>query len=118
MNRKANAIQEKSFAFAVRIVKLAQFLRKERAELVLSRQILRSGTSVGANVEEAQAAQTHKDFSAKMAIASKEARETRYWSRLLKETEQLEAGHADSLLADCEELIRLLTAIVKSSQEH
>jgi four helix bundle protein len=112
-----NVVLEKSFAFAVRIVKLAQFLLKERGETVLSGQILRSGTSVGANVEEAQAGQSRKDFISKMAIASKEARETRYWLRLLMETSQVEAKHAASLLEDCEELIRLLTAIVKTSQE-
>jgi four helix bundle protein len=110
-------VLEKSFAFAVCMVKLAQFLHKERGESVLSKQVLRSGTSIGANVEEAQAAQSRKDFISKMAIASKEARETRYWLRLLKETSQLEAKHAASFLEDCEELIRLLTAIVKTSQE-
>ncbi len=117
MSSDGNVVLDKSFAFAVRIVKLAQFLLKERGESVLSRQVLRSGTSIGANVEEAQAAQSRKDFISKLAIASKEARETRYWLRLLKETNQLEAKHVASLLEDCEELIRLLTAIVKTSQE-
>lgn len=117
MVAEGNAVLDKSFAFAVRIVKLAQFLLKERGESVLSRQVLRSGTSIGANVEEAQAAQSRMDFISKMAIASKEARETRYWLRLLKETHQLDAKHVASLLEDCEELMRLLTAIVKTSQE-
>jgi four helix bundle protein len=112
-----NVVLEKSFAFAVRMVKLAQFMQKERGESVLSRQVLRSGTSIGANVEEAQAAQSRKDFISKMAIASKESHETRYWLRLFKETNQLDVKHVDSLLDDCEELIRLLTAIVKTSQE-
>lgn len=81
-----NNIQTKSFVFAVRIVKLYQFLSKEHKEHVLSKQLLRSGTSIGANVNEAQAAQTKADFAAKMSIASKEARETKYWLDLLCET--------------------------------
>ena len=118
LSTDGNVILEKSFAFAVRIVKFAQFLQKERCETVLSRQVLRSGTSIGANIEEPQAAQSRKDFISKMAIASKEARETRYWLRLLNETYQLHEKHLRSLLEDCEELVRLLISIVKTSQEH
>lgn len=109
--------REKGFAFAIRIVRLAQFLQREHKEYVLSKQVLRSGTSIGANVEEASAAASRKDFTAKMSIASKEARETRYWLRLLHETEYLGTPSFESIHSDCEELIRLLTSIVKTSQE-
>ncbi|MGB1109160.1 MAG: four helix bundle protein, partial [Gammaproteobacteria bacterium] len=87
---RESAVHEKSFRFAVRIVKMAQHLRRGSGEFVLSKQVLRSGTSIGANVEEASAAQSRKDFISKMAIASKESRETLYWLRLLKETELLD----------------------------
>lgn len=106
--------REKSFCFAVRIVRLAQFLQREHKEFVLSKQILRSGTSIGANVEESTAAASRKDFISKMCIASKEARETRYW---LRQTDYLGTPVFDSMNRDCDELIRLLTAIVKTSQE-
>ncbi|MCP5351867.1 MAG: four helix bundle protein [Chromatiales bacterium] len=117
MAARDSAVHDKSFAFAVRVVNMARHLQGERREFVLSKQVLRSGTSVGANVEEARAAQSRKDFIAKMAIASKEARETRYWLRLLAETSYLESTQAQSMLSDCEELMRMLTAIVKTSQE-
>ena len=86
--------------------------------MVLSRPFLRSGTSIGANVEEANAAVSRKDFIAKMAIASKEARETHYWLRLLKDSELLENNLANTALADCDELVRMLTAIVKTAQQN
>ncbi|MEN8175441.1 MAG: four helix bundle protein [Pseudomonadota bacterium] len=114
---EGSAIRDKSFRFAVRVVKLAQHLQREHSEYVLSRQVLRAGTSVGANVEEARAGQSRKDFIAKMAVASKEARETLYWIRLLIETGYLTAEHAEPLKGESEELVRLLTAIVKTSQE-
>lgn len=108
-----SAIRIKSFEFAVRIIKLSKKLQQQR-EFVISNQLLRAGTSIGANVEEAQAAQSKKDFRAKMAIASKEARETSYWLRLLKESSSGEVDVRNEL-DDVEELIRILTAIVKSS---
>lgn len=83
---------------------------------MLSKQLLPSGTSIGANIEEAGAAQSKKDFAAKIAIAAKEARETHYWLRLLRDSNYLDMKLADKLSNDCEELIRLLTAIVKSAQ--
>lgn len=113
---RESAVHEKSFRFAVRIVKMAQHLRRDSGEFVLSKQVLRSGTSIGANVEEASAAQSRKDFISRMAIASKESRETLYWLRLLKETELLDERAATSMIEDCEELKKLLTSIVKSSQ--
>lgn len=115
-----NNIQIKSFVFAVRIVKLYQFLSKEHKEHVLSKQLLRSGTSIGANVNEAQAAQTKADFAAKMSIASKEARETKYWLDLLCETGYINQSeqHVQTLLDQNEELIRILTSIVKTAQHN
>lgn len=113
-------IQIKSFAFAVRIVKLYQFLSKEHKEYVLSKQLLRSGTSVGANVNEAQAAQTKADFVSKMSIASKEAREAKYWLDLLCETQYLKQSeqHVQTLLEQNEELIKILTSIVKTAPQN
>ncbi len=111
---KQNIIQRKSFEFSLNVITLFIELKREK-EFVISNQLLRSGTSIGANVEEATAAQSKKDFIAKMAISSKEARETKYWLRLLKES-RLTKLNVDSLLEDIEELIRILTSIVKTSQ--
>ena len=108
-----NAILTKSFNFALRIIELSNKLREQR-EFVISDQLLRAGTGIGAQVEEAQAGQSRRDFVAKMAIASKEARETRYWLRLVKES-SLNGIDVSSELKDVEELIRLLTAIVKTA---
>ncbi|MCU7853704.1 MAG: four helix bundle protein [Candidatus Thiodiazotropha sp. (ex Monitilora ramsayi)] len=117
MSEKRHVTKRKSFKFAVRVVHLAKHLQTERREFVLSRQVLRSGTSIGANIEEAGAGQSRRDFKSKMSIASKEARETLYWLRLLKETDILEQKLADSLIQDCDELVSLLTSIVKSTAE-
>ncbi|MEE2001492.1 four helix bundle protein [Alkalimonas sp. MEB108] len=115
---ESNCIVTMSFDFAVRVVKLQQFLVKEHKEYVLSKQLLRSGTSIGANVNEAQSGQSKADFIAKMSIASKEARETKYWLELLSETGYLDKTqpHVVSLLTQSEALIKILTKIVKSSQ--
>ena len=102
-----NVILEKSFKFAVRVVKLYKYLCEDKKEFVLSKQILRSGTSIGANAEEAIAGQSNKDFIAKISIAQKEARETRYWLKLLLETDYLTAEQGDSLLQDIEELNKI-----------
>ena len=112
-----NIVQEKSYCFAVRIVKMVQHVQRSHGEYVLSKQVLRSGTSIGANVEEALAGQSRKDFCSKMAIASKEARETDYWLRLLRDTGYLDAEAAASMLNDCIELKRILASIVKTTQE-
>jgi four helix bundle protein len=111
-----NPVRKKSYAFALEIVRVQRDLLKNR-EYVLSRQLVRAGTSIGANVEEANAAQSRRDFAAKMAIASKKAREAHYWLRLLRDAEMLEEQRALTLLQKCEELIRLLTAIVKTAQQ-
>lgn len=114
MNRK-NIIRNKSFNFALKVINLNQELVRNK-EFVLSKQLLKSGTSIGANVEEAGAAQSKKDFIAKMSIASKEARETKYWLRLLKHSNLL-SFDAKTYLEDINEIIKILTAIVKTSQQ-
>lgn len=110
-----NIIREKSFEFALKIIDLYKYLHYKKKEYILSKQLLRSGTSVGANVEEAQAARSKKDFISKISIAAMEARETHYWLRLLKHGNYITKNN---VLDDCEVLIRLLTSIVKSSAEN
>lgn len=110
-------ITDRSFAFAVRIVKLCRFLEKQdRVSRTLANQLLRSGTSVGANAEEAQGAQSKADFIAKMSIARKEARETLYWLRLLKETSLVPEKKLSEIIAESDEIVRITTSIVKTSQ--
>ena len=115
-----NIILDKSFEFAIRVVKLYKYLCDDKKEYVLSKQLLRAGTSIGANINEAQAGQSKADFIAKMAIASKEARESKYWIELLIKTDYLDINenHVKSLLNDIEEIIKLLTSIVKTSMEN
>jgi four helix bundle protein len=109
--KQNNIVQEKSFAFAVRAVKAYQFLTKEKKEFVLLKQFLRSATSIGANVEEAIGGQSRADFVAKLSIAYKEARETNYWVRLLRETDYLSTSQAESLLTDVEEIQKIIAKI-------
>lgn len=109
-----NILQQKSYAFAIRTVRAYQFLTSEKKEFVLSKQFLRSGTSIGANVEEAIGGQSDKDFYAKLTIVYKEARETRYWIRLLKDTDYFDALQATSLLNDCEEILKITGTIIKT----
>ena len=116
MTAKNNPIEEKSFAFSVRIVNLHRHLIKKEKEFVLSKQILRSGTSIGANVSEAEYAQTKADFYAKMSIALKEANETYYWLRLLYAGKYIKEVEFDSMSTDVNELIKLLISICKTSQ--
>ena len=113
-----NIIQAKSYAFAVRIVKLYKHLSRVKKEFVLSKQVLRSGTSVGANVEEALGGQSRADFLSKMSVAYKEARETSYWLRLLKDTDYLAQSEFDSIYADVNELCRIIAAIQKSTKRN
>ena len=110
-----SAVADKSFEFAVRIVNLGKYLRYDKKEYVLSKQLLRSGTSIGANVHEGRRAQTRADFLAKMSIAPKEANETHYWLRLLYRTEYLTKKEFRSLEADVDEILRILTAICKTT---
>lgn len=113
---KENVLSEKSFSFALRIVKLYKHLLAEHKEYVLSKQVLRSGTSVGANIEEAKHAQSKIDFIHKLAIAQKEASETNYWIRLLRESDYLNERLAISLTSDCVEIQRMLTASIKTAK--
>lgn len=113
---ESNVILEKSKAFAVRIVKLYKHLSESQREFILSKQVVRSGTSIGANVREATQGFSRKDFTAKMSIALKEAVETEYWLELLYETEYLTKPEYDSMQRDCGEVARLLTAIVKNTR--
>jgi len=112
----ANIIEEKSFAFAIRIVNLYKHLNEVKKEFVLSKQLLRSGTSIGANVAEAEQAQSTPDFVSKMSIALKEASETKYWIRLLASTRYLTEDEAVSILNDCVEIEKILVSIIKSSK--
>ena len=110
---KENVIMRKSFAFSVRIMNLHKYLSKQKGEYVVSRQICKSGTSIGANVAEAQRAQSTADFVSKMKIALKEANETQYWLKLLRETKYLSDKEFTSLHSDLLEILKILTAICK-----
>ncbi len=110
-----NQIESKSFDFAVRIVNLYKFLTEQKKEFVLSKQLLRSGTSIGANVAEAQRGQSKADFVAKMSISLKEANETNYWLKLLYKTEYLTEQQFLSINNDITEIIKMLVAICKTS---
>ena len=116
ITRKENLIAEKSMAFAVRIVRLCRYLTEEKHENVMSKQVLRSGTSIGANIREANSAQSKADFISKMAIALKECDETGYWLELLARTEYVSREAHDSINADCRELFAMLTTILKSAR--
>jgi four helix bundle protein len=112
--KQENVIQTKSYEFAIKVVKLYRYLVDEKREYVLSKQLLRSGTSIGANVEEGIGGQSAKDFFAKLNIAYKEARESHYWLRLLKDTGYLEVDKATEYLNDCDELLRIMGSIIKT----
>jgi four helix bundle protein len=107
-------LEEKSFNFAIRVVKLNRYLTEIKHEYVISKQLLRSGTSIGANISEAQFAQSKSDFGTKMHISLKEANETRYWVRLLTATDYLTKDESESLISDCNELISLLSSTCKT----
>jgi four helix bundle protein len=106
-----NIVQQKSFAFAIRIVNLYKYLVSEKKEFVLSKQLLRSGTSIGANIEESIGGQSDKDFIHKLSISYKEARESVYWLKLLSATEYLSESESKSLLLDAEEICKILGKI-------
>ena len=112
----ANIVEEKSFAFAVRIVNLYKHLNETKKEFILSKQLLKSGTSIGANVAEAEQAQSKPDFLSKMSIALKEASETKYWIKLLASTDYLTEAEFVSILNDCVELKKILVSIIKSTK--
>ena len=113
-----NIIQKKSFDFALEIVRISKYLEKEQKEFVLSRQLLRSGTAIGALVREAEHAESKKDFIHKMSISLKEANETRYWLDLLKESGSIGNLDFTKVNDEIEQIIRLLASIVKSSKKN
>jgi len=108
---KENVVQRKSFLFAIRIINLYKYLTAEKKEYVLSKQVLRSGTSIGANIEESIGGQSEKDFLSKLAISYKEARETIYWLKLLRETDYLSNQEFESIIEEAEEICRILAKI-------
>ena len=110
-------LRDKSYIFAIRIVKLMQFLQKENKEFILSKQILRSGTSIGALLREAEFGQSKKDFINKLSISLKEANETEYWLCLLHDTKYIDLVLFQSLQSDCKELIALLVASIKTAKK-
>ena len=112
-----NIIEKKSFTFAIRIVNLYKYLTSDKKELIISKQLLRCGTSIGANVSEAEKGQSRADFTAKMNIALKEANETYYWLRLLNATGYLDNKMFESIESDIKELVAILTAICKKTNE-
>lgn len=113
-----NLIQVKSYQFSIRIIKLYQYLKNEKKEFVLSKQILRCGTSIGANIEESIGGSSQKDFVAKLNISYKEARETHYWLRLLKDTDYIDTAMFDSLIEDCESILKILFKIIETSRSN
>lgn len=111
---KENVILEKSYSFSIRIVNLYKYLAQSKKEFILSKQLVRSGTSIGANVEEAIGGQSRKDFYAKINVAYKEARETHYWLRVLRDTNYITQKKASSILNDCEELLKIIGSIIRT----
>jgi four helix bundle protein len=115
---KENIVRDKSFAFALQIIKLYKHLTTEKKEYILSKQILRSGTAIGALVRESEHAESKLDFDHKMSIALKEANETDYWIELLYQSGYINQASYKSIHADCQELLRLLVSIVKSTRSN
>ena len=113
---KDNPLKDKSYQFAICIVKLSRFLQHDKKEYVLSKQVLRSGTAVGALIREAEFGQSKADFASKMSIALKEANETEYWLSLLKDTDFINKNKFVNLQSDCKELIAMLVSTVKTSK--
>ena len=114
--KEENVIAEKSKRFGVRIIRLYKYMCERKKEYTMANQILRSGTSIGANVHEAVYGQSREDFISKLSIALKEAHETEYWLELLKETEYIDEKQYESMISDCTELKKLLTSIIKSTK--
>jgi len=116
--RLKSIVYDKSFNFAIRIVKLYEYLKTNKKEYIMSKQLMRSGTSNGANISEALEGQSKKDFIGKLHIALKEANESKYWINLLQATEYLEAKEEGSLVRDLEEIIKLLISIIKTTKNN
>lgn len=115
---KESILRDKSYAFALRTVKLYQHLAKEQHEYVISKQVLRSGTSIGANIEEAGQAQSKPDFIHKLSIAQKESSETHYWLRLLRDSNSLNSKIAESMIEDVVEIQKLITSSIKTAKRN
>ena len=115
---KESVLKDKSYKFALRIVKLNRFLNEEKKEYVLSKQILRSGTSIGANVVEGNRAESKPDFIHKLSISLKESFETEYWLNLLKDSEYISEKQAESLILDCNELQKMLISSIKTAKKN
>lgn len=113
---KSNVLKDKSYLFAIRIVKFYQYMKEEKKEFIISKQVVRSGTAIGALIKEAVQGESKPDFIHKLSIANKEANETRYWIKLLRDTGFIATNEAESLILDVEELIKLLVAIIKSTK--
>ncbi|MDQ8750416.1 MULTISPECIES: four helix bundle protein [Elizabethkingia] len=116
--KEDNIIKQKSFDFAVRIIKLYQYLSSDKKEFILSKQILRSGTSVGAMIRESEHAQSKSDFIHKLSIAQKEINETIYWLELFQATDYLSAQEFESINEDAVEIIKLITSIIKTTKNN
>jgi four helix bundle protein len=118
MNNRENILKDKSYAFAIRVVKLSQWLVSDKKEFVLSKQLLRSGTAVGALIREAEFAQSKPDFINKLSVALKEANETEFWISLLRDTDYIDVKMFDSMNTNCKELISLLVASIKTTKNN
>jgi four helix bundle protein len=114
--KEGNIVREKSYSFSLKIIKTYQELTQEKREFILSKQLVRSGTSIGANIEEATGAQSKNDFISKLSISYKEAWETLYWLKLLTDSNLLDKKKSDLLIYDCEEILKILGAIIKTSK--
>ena len=115
--KNKNVIVEKSYKFAIRIINLYKFLKDEKKEYVISKQILRSGTSIGANINESQSAESNADFIHKLSISAKEIRETEYWLNLLNHTDFIDNKSYKSIIDDCKELLKIINSIILTSKE-
>lgn len=116
MKKDNNIIVDKSYKFALRIIKLFRYVSKNKNEYVLSKQVLRSGTSIGALIQEAMHAESNADFIHKLSISYKEANETYYWLRLLKDSDIIDSKSSDSIMSDCKEIIKIQTSIINTSK--
>lgn len=117
MNSKESIIEQKAFKFAIRVINLYKFLQENKKEFVMSKQILRSGTAIGANVNEALSSESTSDFIHKLSISAKEVRETSYWLRLLQETQFIDSNAFDSIHNECVELLKILNSIILTSKQ-
>jgi four helix bundle protein len=116
INKRPNALKEKSYRFALQIIRAYQDLQKDKREFVLSKQLLRSGTAIGALVEEANQAESKADFIHKLSIANKEANETKYWIRLLIDSEILDSPRGLEMLSECNEIVKILASSIITSK--